>query len=144
MDFDKYLEALVKIGQALENSDNLETRLKNLCSSETFKAFVFSCTNIPFEVDSEAARLPEEIRLDLLPVLRKIRTRFSQPIKFLVADIAELAHVLSLSEYPVFEEFSTELSSAKAGKTRLSEWLQSGIFREEIERYRIYLEKMLN
>ena len=141
MDFDKYLEALVKIGQALANSDNLESRLENLCSSETFKTFVFSCTNIPFEVDSEAARLPKEIRLELLPTLRKIRTRFSQPIKFLVADMAELAHVLSLSEYPVFEEFSKGLSSAQAGKTRLSEWLQSGIFREEIERYRNYLER---
>ena len=105
MDFDKYLEALVKIGQALANSDNLESRLENLCSSETFKTFVFSCTNIPFEVDSEAARLPKEIRLELLPTLRKIRTRFSQPIKFLVADMAELAHALSLSEYSVFEEF---------------------------------------
>ena len=105
LDFDNFVEALVKIGQTLVNSENLDTRLEKLCSSETFKNFVFSCTKIPFEVDSEAVRLPKASRLDALPVLRKIRTRFSQPIKFLAADMAELAHIFSLSERSVLENF---------------------------------------
>ena len=141
LDFDNFVEALVKIGQTLANSENLDARLEKLCSSETFKTFVFSCTNIPFEVDSEAVRLPKASRLDALPVLRKIRTRFSQPIKFLAADMAELAHIFSLPERFVFEKFSEELSSAQAGSNRLSERLQSGIFREEVVRYRNHLEK---
>ncbi len=141
LDFDNFVEALVKIGQTLVNSENLDARLEELCSSETFKTFVFSCTKIPFEVDSEVVRLPKASRLDALPVLRKIRTRFSQPIKFLAADMAELAHIFSLPERSVFEKFSEELSSAQAGSNRLSEVLQSGIFREEVVRYRNHLEK---
>ena len=141
MDFTTFFGLLREIGVILASSKNPETRLELLHSSETFKKFVLLCTKLPFEIDSEGSRLPRASRLDALPVLRKIRTRFSQPLKHLVTDMAELAQVLSLPEYSVFEDFSTTLSSKLSGEIRLCEFLQSGAFREEIEQYQNHLEK---
>ena len=110
---------LRKISECVSREITTQEKLDFLAASNDFKEFIVWVTGSVIDSPEIVNELSSIDRIKAIPVLRRLRVCYSQPIKFLFSDLAELSTLLSPDLSQAMNSIRDEFLNDDEGATRL-------------------------
>ncbi len=119
---------LRKIAECVSRDTTTREKLDFLSASNDFKEFIVWVTGSVIDSPEIVNELSSIDKIKAIPVLRRLRVCYSQPIKFLFSDLAELSTLLCSDLSQAMSSIRDVLLNDDEGATRLSRVLSRGPF----------------
>ena len=129
------LPKLIKLEKIVLGGTSTADTLEKLGSSDVFKELVVWLTNTVIDSPDLMNELASLNNTNAIPIIRRLRSCYSQPLKFVFSDLAELSKILVPNASEGITGFRNELLNYRAGKIRLSKVLSEGSFSEYFKNY---------
>ena len=135
------LNLIKHVAHLLDNSDTLHLKWQEVAKDVVVKNFISEIVQTPFnDKNLESAALNKNI-LEVIPVLRRLRTCFSQPSKIFTSYLVELTEILAPEHLAVIDRFNSENLHSQEGNESLSNMLAQGPYRAELIAFTKLLEE---
>lgn len=122
-----------------ENSDAV-CYWERIREDKVFIDLITSMVQTPFHDPSLDELAIKNDTLKVLPVLRRLRACYSQPVKIFTGCLVELAEILEPDLYQTLTHFNKQTLASKIGCKSLSEILIEGPFRDKLLAFSSQLE----
>ena len=129
------LPKLIELEQIVVGGTSTADTVSKLGSSDVFKELVVWFTNVVIDSPDLMNELASSNNIKAIPIIRRLRSCYSQPLKFVFSDLAELSKILVPNASEGITGFRNELLNYRAGKIRLSKVLSEGSFSEYFKNY---------
>ena len=127
--------ALREIADCVSRGVTTQDKLDLLAGSHQFKRFIVWITQSVIDSPTIVDELASLDKITAIPIFRRLRACYSQPIKLVFSDLAELSGILSPASSHAINSIRDILIAEDEGKARLSKILSSGPFNSYFENF---------
>ena len=132
---------LKTVSSLFDQKQDIEFKWRRVASDSATKTLIIEVIKSPFHEHSLDQIAFEKEILKVLPVLRRLRTCYSQPSRVFTGCLVELSEILAPEHRKVLSEFNQQTLENLEGKKSLSSIMQDGPFQDELRAFSATLEK---